>query len=106
MFKLIKQHILNNKSNTSFYSHTNFQYMGLLVQVMQIHSPLNIHSDLISDYRSCIMEIGFVCVFDRVNFLSIFFDVLSFKVFAAAPCAHIVKGGLLRCKNKLDKEGR
>ena len=102
MFKLIKQHILNNKSNTSFYSRANFQYMGSLVQVMQIH----IHSDLISDYRSCIMEIGFVCVFDRVNFLSIFFDVLSFKVFAAAPCAHIVKGGLRRCKNKLDKEGR
>lgn len=36
-----------------------FQYISLLVRVMQIQSHFNEQPDLISNYRSGIMEIGF-----------------------------------------------
>lgn len=41
---------------------SKFQYISLIVQVMQIQSHFSKRPDLISNYRSRIMEIGFVPV--------------------------------------------
>lgn len=65
-----------------------FQDISLLVRVMQIQSHFNKQPDLISDYRSGIMEIGFVPVWQGQLSVNIF-NVLSFKVslccFICAP---------------------
>lgn len=49
-----------------------FPYISLLLQVMQIQSHFNNQPDLISNYRSRIMEIGFVPVWQGQLSVNIF----------------------------------